>query len=118
MFSAELRLNTHTRGIPEVWYNAFSEIVNNNAFFVQHLCFKELRGEVWQYSSKLMCFLNGLLLGNEKDLCSWAKTKWDFTFSQPEDFYTALTQEYYTKHLQNTGASKSNLSNKQCQSMY
>lgn len=73
-------------------------------------CVKELRGEVWGYSSNLMCFLNGLLLGNEKDLCSWAKTKWDFSFSQPEDFYKALSQDYYSKHLQNTGASQSNLS--------
>ncbi|XP_075869745.1 putative inactive peptidyl-prolyl cis-trans isomerase-like 6 isoform X2 [Nelusetta ayraudi] len=64
---------------------------------------KELSGEVWGYSSKLMCFLNGLLLGNEKDLCSWARTKWDFSFSQPEDFYMALSQDYYSKHLRNTG---------------
>lgn len=71
---------------------------------------KELSGEVWGYSSKLMCFLNGLFLGNEKDLCSWARTKWDFSFSQPEDFYMALSQDYYSKHLRNTGASQSNLS--------
>lgn len=82
----------------------------NNTFVAQHICVKELSGEVWGYSSKLMCFLNGLLLGNEKDLCSWAKTKWDFSFSQPEDFYMALSQDYYSTHLRNTGASQSNLS--------
>lgn len=74
-------------------------------FLSQHFCVKELRGEVWEYSSNLMCFLNGLLLGNEKDLCSWAKTKWDFSFSQPENFYMELSQDYYSKHLQNTQAS-------------
>nr|XP_046228175.1 probable inactive peptidyl-prolyl cis-trans isomerase-like 6 isoform X3 [Scatophagus argus] len=63
----------------------------------------ELRGEVWQYSSSLMCFLNGLLLGNEKDLASWAKKQWSFTFNRPQAFYMALTEDYYTKHLQNTG---------------
>lgn len=57
-----------------------------------------------------MCFLNGLLLGDEKDLCSWAKTKWDFSFYQPEDFYIELSQDYYSKHLKNTQASQSNFS--------
>ncbi|KAK2856184.1 hypothetical protein Q5P01_004919 [Channa striata] len=70
-----------------------------------YLCNKkrELRGEVWQYSSNLMCFLNGLLLGNEKDLASWAKNQWGFTFTRPQAFFRALTQDYYTKHLQKTG---------------
>ncbi|XP_071335482.1 probable inactive peptidyl-prolyl cis-trans isomerase-like 6 [Trachinotus anak] len=70
-----------------------------------YLCNKkrELRGEVWQYSSSLMCFLNGVLLGNEKDFASWAKNQWNFTFTRPQAFYMALTEDYYTKHLQKTG---------------
>uniref|UniRef100_A0A3Q1BSZ3 PPIase cyclophilin-type domain-containing protein n=1 Tax=Amphiprion ocellaris TaxID=80972 RepID=A0A3Q1BSZ3_AMPOC len=64
---------------------------------------RELRGEVWQYSSGLMCFLNGLLLGNEKDLASWAKKQWSFTFTQPQSFYVALSEDFYTKHLRKTG---------------
>ncbi|KAK5852896.1 hypothetical protein PBY51_006731 [Eleginops maclovinus] len=70
-----------------------------------YLCQKkrELRGEVWQYSSSLMCFLNGLLLGNEKDLASWAKNQWNFSFTRPQAFYMALTEDYYKKHLQDTG---------------
>ncbi|XP_051265769.1 probable inactive peptidyl-prolyl cis-trans isomerase-like 6 [Dicentrarchus labrax] len=70
-----------------------------------YLCNKkrELCGEVWQYSSSLMCFLNGLLLGNEKDLASWAKSQWSFTFTRPQAFYTALAEDDYTKHLQKTG---------------
>ncbi|XP_008276859.1 putative inactive peptidyl-prolyl cis-trans isomerase-like 6 [Stegastes partitus] len=69
------------------------------------LCSKkrELRGEVWQYSSSLMCFLNGLLLGDEKDLASWAENQWSFTFTRPQAFYTALAEDFYTKHLQKTG---------------
>ncbi|KAG7239221.1 hypothetical protein INR49_029974, partial [Caranx melampygus] len=63
-----------------------------------------MRGEVWQYSSGLMCFLNGLLLGNEKDFASWAKNEWSFTFSRPQAFYVSLSEDYYTKHLQKTGA--------------
>uniref|UniRef100_A0A4W6CKF5 Peptidyl-prolyl cis-trans isomerase n=1 Tax=Lates calcarifer TaxID=8187 RepID=A0A4W6CKF5_LATCA len=59
-----------------------------------YLCNKkrELRGEVWQYSSSLMCFLNGLLLGSEKDFASWAKNQWGFTFTRPQAFYMALTR--------------------------
>ncbi|XP_074471898.1 putative inactive peptidyl-prolyl cis-trans isomerase-like 6 [Sebastes fasciatus] len=64
---------------------------------------RELRGEVWQYSSSLMCFLNGLLLGNEKDLADWAENQWSFSLTQPQAFYVALTEDGYTKHLQNTG---------------
>lgn len=61
---------------------------------------------MWQYSSSLMCFLNGRLLGDEKDLTSWAKNQWSFTFTRPLDFYMALAEDYYTKHLQKTGASQ------------
>ncbi|XP_037541427.1 probable inactive peptidyl-prolyl cis-trans isomerase-like 6 [Nematolebias whitei] len=70
-----------------------------------YLCNKkrELRGEVWQYSSSLMCFLNGRLLGNEKHLASWAENQWRFTLTHPQTFYTALTEDYYTKHLKKTG---------------
>uniref|UniRef100_A0A3Q1FQB8 Peptidyl-prolyl cis-trans isomerase n=1 Tax=Acanthochromis polyacanthus TaxID=80966 RepID=A0A3Q1FQB8_9TELE len=71
-----------------------------------YLCNKkrELRGEVWQYSSGLMCFLNGFLLGNENELASWAQKQWSFTFTRPQSFYMALTEDFYTKHLQKTGA--------------
>ncbi|KAF7643385.1 hypothetical protein LDENG_00240570, partial [Lucifuga dentata] len=64
---------------------------------------RELRGEMWQYSSSLICFLNGHLLGNEEELASWAKNQWNFAFARPQAFYQALTQEYYSKHLQRTG---------------
>ncbi|XP_071372912.1 probable inactive peptidyl-prolyl cis-trans isomerase-like 6 [Centroberyx affinis] len=64
---------------------------------------RELRGEVWQFSSNLMCFLNGHLLGNETDLVSWAKNQWEFTFTRPQAFYLALTEDCYSKHLHRTG---------------
>ncbi|XP_041815095.1 probable inactive peptidyl-prolyl cis-trans isomerase-like 6 [Chelmon rostratus] len=70
-----------------------------------YLCNKkrELRGEVWQYSSSLMCFLNGPLLGNEMDLARWAKDQWSFTFTRPQAFYMALAEDCYTKHLKKSG---------------
>ncbi|XP_007547939.1 putative inactive peptidyl-prolyl cis-trans isomerase-like 6 isoform X1 [Poecilia formosa] len=71
----------------------------------EYLCKKkrELRGDVWEYPSNVICFLNGVLLGNEKQLASWAENQWNFTLAHPEDFYTAITEEYYAKHLQKTG---------------
>lgn len=83
-------------------------MLDPKTFVLQLLWFKELSGEVWQYSSSLMCFLNGVLLGNEKDLASWAKDQWSFTFTRPKAFYMALTEDYYAKHLQKTGASHIN----------
>lgn len=97
--------HTHTTNTAQVWHN-------------QHLWFKELRGEVWEYSSSLMCFLNGLLLGNEKDLTRWAKNQWGFTFTQPQDFYMVLTEDYYTKHLQKTGASQNHINSKYKQNIW
>ncbi|KAJ8397629.1 hypothetical protein AAFF_G00436280 [Aldrovandia affinis] len=44
---------------------------------------KELKGEVWEYAGKLMCFVNCRLLGDEKDLSRWAKKEWGFTFLRP-----------------------------------
>ncbi|CAJ1078126.1 probable inactive peptidyl-prolyl cis-trans isomerase-like 6 isoform X2 [Xyrichtys novacula] len=64
---------------------------------------RELRGEVWQYSSSLMCSLNGIPLGDEKDLVSWAGDHWSFMFTQPQAFFVAMAEDCYTKHLQKTG---------------
>ncbi|XP_076011205.1 putative inactive peptidyl-prolyl cis-trans isomerase-like 6 [Genypterus blacodes] len=64
---------------------------------------RELCGDVWQYSSNLMCFLNGRLLGSEDELASWAKKQWEFTLTHPKEFYQALAEDDYSKHLQRTG---------------
>lgn len=102
---AQCQINTlPPRHVAVVW--RYSEMLNHTAVVVQHLWFKELRGEVWQYSSRLMCFLNGHLLGNERDLASWAKKQWGFTFTRPQAFYMALTKDGYSKHLQKSGASR------------
>ncbi|KAF7230520.1 probable inactive peptidyl-prolyl cis-trans isomerase-like 6 isoform X1 [Nothobranchius furzeri] len=68
-----------------------------------YLCNKkrELRGEMWQYSSSVMCFLNDHLLGNEEELTSWAEINWNFT--QPQALHLAVTEDCYTKHLIKTG---------------
>ncbi|MBN3311107.1 PPIL6 protein, partial [Amia calva] len=63
---------------------------------------RQLKGEVWQYSSSVMCFLNGELLGNEKDLKIWAENQWKFSFFRPQALYLALAEDFYCKHLQST----------------
>eukprot|EP00076_Gallus_gallus_P047995 XP_419794.2 peptidyl-prolyl cis-trans isomerase-like 6 [Gallus gallus] len=63
---------------------------------------KELRGEVWGYASHVMCFVNGWLLGDEKDLLEWAYCKWGYCDFKPEALYQAITEDFYTKHLKSS----------------
>ncbi|XP_057208518.1 probable inactive peptidyl-prolyl cis-trans isomerase-like 6 [Triplophysa rosa] len=64
---------------------------------------RELKGEVWQYTGCLMCFVNGQLLGDERKLSSWAEREWKFSFHRPQALYKALAEEYYSKNLRSTG---------------
>ncbi|XP_017575397.1 probable inactive peptidyl-prolyl cis-trans isomerase-like 6 isoform X1 [Pygocentrus nattereri] len=63
----------------------------------------ELQGEVWPYSGSLMCFVNGQLLGDEKELSRWAEKQWGFTFYRPPALYAAITDKCYRQHLRSTG---------------
>lgn len=74
-------------------------IVHIFLFFIQ-----SLKGEFWEYSSSLMCFVNGQLIGNEKDLKVWAEEHWDFIFFRPPALYLALAEDFYSSHLGNTKA--------------
>ncbi|XP_015714288.1 probable inactive peptidyl-prolyl cis-trans isomerase-like 6 isoform X2 [Coturnix japonica] len=62
---------------------------------------KELRGEVWGFASHVMCFVNGWLLGDEKDLLEWAHFKWGYRDFKPAALYQAITEDFYTKHMKN-----------------
>ncbi|KAK6489962.1 putative inactive peptidyl-prolyl cis-trans isomerase-like 6 [Huso huso] len=73
---------------------AWDEYLNNKK--------KSLKGEFWEYSSSLMCFVNGQLIGNEKDLKVWAEEHWDFIFFRPPALYLALAEDFYSSHLGNT----------------
>ncbi|XP_074540685.1 putative inactive peptidyl-prolyl cis-trans isomerase-like 6 [Halichoeres trimaculatus] len=70
-----------------------------------YLCWKkrELHGEVWQDSSSLMCLLNGIPLGDEQELASWAENQWSFTVAQPVAFFMVEAGDCYTKHLKKSG---------------
>ncbi|KAM9778722.1 putative inactive peptidyl-prolyl cis-trans isomerase-like 6 isoform 2-T2 [Syngnathus typhle] len=60
---------------------------------------KDMRGEMWQYSSGVMCFLDGQFIGDDEALVAWAKDQWAFTCDRPEP---SCVDEYYLKHLSAT----------------
>ncbi|KAM6323457.1 putative inactive peptidyl-prolyl cis-trans isomerase-like 6 [Aegotheles albertisi] len=60
---------------------------------------KELRGEVWAYASSVMCFIDGQLLGDEKELLKWSHREWNYRDFKPEALYRAIAEEFYTKYL-------------------
>ena len=66
---------------------------------------QELRGEVWAYASSVMCFIDGQLLGDEKELLKWSHREWDYRDSKPEALYQAITEDFYSKYLKNSQAS-------------
>ncbi|NWS44188.1 PPIL6 protein, partial [Probosciger aterrimus] len=66
---------------------------------------KELRGEVWGYTSSVMCFLSGRLLGDEKDLLKWSYREWGYRDHRPETLYQAIAEDFYSKYLKSTQAS-------------
>ncbi|KAM6181753.1 putative inactive peptidyl-prolyl cis-trans isomerase-like 6 [Erethizon dorsatum] len=63
---------------------------------------RELKGEVWEYSSYVMCFLNEQLLGGVLDLQRWAQKVWDVVDMKPLALYEALALDYSTKFLRDT----------------
>ncbi|PKK33268.1 peptidylprolyl isomerase (cyclophilin)-like 6 [Columba livia] len=63
---------------------------------------KELRGEVWAYASSVMCFLDGQLLGDEKELLKWSSREWDYRDFKPKALYQAIAEDFYSKYLKNT----------------
>ncbi|XP_010002654.1 PREDICTED: peptidyl-prolyl cis-trans isomerase-like 6 [Chaetura pelagica] len=63
---------------------------------------KELRGEVWAYTSSVMCFLDGQLLGDEQELLKWALREWDYRDFKPKALYQAIAEDFYTKHLRSS----------------
>ncbi|XP_069462641.1 probable inactive peptidyl-prolyl cis-trans isomerase-like 6 [Ambystoma mexicanum] len=63
---------------------------------------KELKGETWGFSSTVMCLINGHLLGDNKDLATWAKEHWGYQDLRPLALYTALAEDFSSKRLKST----------------
>nr|XP_028578979.1 probable inactive peptidyl-prolyl cis-trans isomerase-like 6 isoform X5 [Podarcis muralis] len=62
---------------------------------------KELKGETWEYPSNVMCFIDGQLVGDEKQLLQWAYDVWDYEDFKPVALYEAITQDFLTKYMRN-----------------
>ncbi|XP_016072961.1 PREDICTED: peptidyl-prolyl cis-trans isomerase-like 6 [Miniopterus natalensis] len=63
---------------------------------------RELKNEVWEYSSYVMCFVNDQLLGDALELQKWAQKVWDIVDYKPHALYEALTVDYSAKFLRDT----------------
>ncbi|XP_074043422.1 putative inactive peptidyl-prolyl cis-trans isomerase-like 6 isoform X2 [Macrotis lagotis] len=63
---------------------------------------EEMKGEIWQYPSTVMCFVNDQLLGNEGCLQKWAYKRWGYKDFKPTTLYEALTSDYVASYLKQT----------------
>ncbi|XP_058590913.1 probable inactive peptidyl-prolyl cis-trans isomerase-like 6 isoform X1 [Neofelis nebulosa] len=63
---------------------------------------RELKNEIWEYSSCVMCFVNDQFLGDAFDLQKWAHKMWDVVDFKPPALYEALTVDYSAKFLRDT----------------
>ncbi|XP_062896847.1 probable inactive peptidyl-prolyl cis-trans isomerase-like 6 isoform X1 [Mobula hypostoma] len=64
---------------------------------------KKQRGsDIWGFSSCVMCFLNGQLLGDEKDFLEWASAEFSYIDYRPKPLYEAIASDFYSKYLKDT----------------
>ena len=55
-----------------------------------------MKGEIWGYSNEeVLCFHNGEVLGNEKNLIAWAQEEFNYEDFRPSILYDAIAQEAY-----------------------
>ncbi|XP_078398696.1 putative inactive peptidyl-prolyl cis-trans isomerase-like 6 isoform X2 [Cetorhinus maximus] len=60
---------------------------------------KAFKGNVWGFSSNVMCFVNGQLLGDEKDFLKWAEDEFGYTDFRPQALYDAIAEDFYSEYL-------------------
>ncbi|NWU91733.1 PPIL6 protein, partial [Upupa epops] len=70
---------------------------------------EELRGEVWAYTSPVMCFVDGQLLGGEEELLEWSDREWECCNVKPKALYQAMADDFYTEYLKASQASNSHV---------
>ncbi|XP_032952260.1 probable inactive peptidyl-prolyl cis-trans isomerase-like 6 isoform X3 [Rhinolophus ferrumequinum] len=77
-------------------------LFKSSTFQIAKSTAEELKNEVWEYSSHVMCFINDQLLGDALDLQKWAHKVWDIVDFKPSALYDALTVDYSAKFLRAT----------------
>ncbi|XP_060710557.1 probable inactive peptidyl-prolyl cis-trans isomerase-like 6 [Hemiscyllium ocellatum] len=60
---------------------------------------KELKGDMWGFSSHVMCFINGQLIGDEKDFLKWTENEFGYVDFRPKALYDAIAEEFYSDYL-------------------
>ena len=63
---------------------------------------QELRGEMWIFDDKAICFANGVLVGGPQDLLHWAEEEHSYENFRPLSLYSTLAEEAY--HLYRTSS--------------
>ncbi|XP_075056737.1 putative inactive peptidyl-prolyl cis-trans isomerase-like 6 isoform X1 [Mixophyes fleayi] len=63
---------------------------------------KEIKGEAWEFSSLVMCFVDGQFIGDENTLRIWANDMWGYKDYRPLPLYKALAEDFYTKYMKGT----------------
>ncbi|ELK00630.1 Peptidyl-prolyl cis-trans isomerase-like 6 [Pteropus alecto] len=79
-------------------------LFKSNTFQIAKSTAEELKNEVWEYSSYVICFINDQFLGDALDLQKWAHKVWDIVDFKPAALYDALAVDYSIKFLQDTKA--------------
>nr|XP_017516518.2 probable inactive peptidyl-prolyl cis-trans isomerase-like 6 isoform X2 [Manis javanica] len=77
-------------------------LFRSSSFQIAKGAAEELKNEVWEYSSYVMCFVNDQLLGDALDLQKWAHRVWDVVDFKPPALYEALTVDFSAKFLRAT----------------
>ncbi|XP_028858357.1 putative inactive peptidyl-prolyl cis-trans isomerase-like 6 isoform X2 [Denticeps clupeoides] len=62
-----------------------------------------LRGEAWAFAAPVMCFADGSLVGDERELSRWALQSWGYKLHRPQALSLALAEDHYRTHLRETG---------------
>lgn len=62
----------------------------------------ELKGELWAFDDPVVCFVDGSLLGNHKDLLQWATDEYSYEDFRPPALYAAVATEAYKDYFLNS----------------
>eukprot|EP00062_Callorhinchus_milii_P008386 gi/632951033/ref/XP_007891072.1/ PREDICTED: peptidyl-prolyl cis-trans isomerase-like 6 isoform X2 [Callorhinchus milii] len=60
---------------------------------------QKMKGDVWGFSSKVMCFINDTLIGDEKEFLKWAEEEFDYQDFRPNALFEALADDFNFKFL-------------------
>ena len=66
---------------------------------------QELKGELWAFDDPVVCFIDGTLLGNHKDLLQWATDEYSYEDFRPPALYAAVASEAYKDYFLNSEVS-------------